>query len=605
MDRIGPYVIDRKLGTGGMGTVYLAVHEKTGRQAAVKVLPAGLARETGFRERFEREVQALQKIKNPHVVEIFDSGSIAVAGDDDGDEDLRAYYYAMEYVDGETLLSLLRREQRLPWTTVVDYGVQICIALRAAHNAGIVHRDLKPSNLLIGRNGIVKLADFGVAQIFSASRLTKSGGVIGTAEFMSPEQAQGQRATKKSDLYSLGGVLYTMLSGKPPYSGETMLDVMHKHRFGQFDRPRHFAPDCPSWLEDVVCQLLEKDPDKRPADAYVTGRRLSEIPKKVDLSRSEPLPAHAAAAIQGAGPPPGQEILSHEDESGEEVDVHGDAVTRTAPGLVGSEAEGGISRRGPGEATLMHALMRQEVERQQQRHPVQSFFENTWVLLGLLVLLLVGGYFWYHSLPTPEWHWAEAERLIEAGDYSTARIDHLQPLLNENDDWPDRAQALIDETHRLEGEQNPGRRLRRQRSVRNNGDGTDDGDGTADTVAESSHAGAAEIDRLLRRAETYRDLGDTAAAAGVLEALLTVTQDVPELTEQREEAASLLRSIHDDTDETDGRAELIRATLRRAESLAENDPAAAEEIYRGLLALYRDDPAVESLLEPARQALEE
>ncbi|HEX6985857.1 MAG TPA: serine/threonine-protein kinase, partial [Planctomycetaceae bacterium] len=301
MDRVGPYVIDRKLGTGGMGTVYLALHEETGRRAAVKVLPASLAREEGFLARFEREIAALRQIENPHVVKIYESGTV----DDGSGGESPAYYYAMEYVDGETLLAKLRRERRLPWPTVIDYGVQICSALKAAHDTGVVHRDLKPSNLLVSNDGVVKLADFGVAQVFASSRLTKTGGIIGTAEFMSPEQAQGQRATKKSDLYSLGAVMYTMLTGKPPYSGQTMLDVLHKHRFGQYDRPRHYAPDCPSWLEEVVIQLLEKDPDKRPADAYVTGKRLREIPKKVELSRSEPLPGRPAGAGHGVGPPTG------------------------------------------------------------------------------------------------------------------------------------------------------------------------------------------------------------------------------------------------------------------------------------------------------------
>ncbi len=402
MDRVGPYIVDRKIGTGGMGTVYLAHNEANGEAAAVKVLPASLAREEGFLARFEREIAALRQLDNPHVVKVFDSGAVGEVGGDG-----QAYYYAMEYVEGETLLAKMRRERRLPWPTVIDYGVQVCSALKAAHDAGIIHRDLKPSNLLISNDGNVKLADFGVAQVFASSRLTKTGGIIGTAEFMSPEQAQGQRATKKSDLYSLGAVMYTMLAGKPPYSGQTMLDVLHKHRFGQYDKPKHYAPDCPSWLEDVIVQLLEKDPEKRPSDAYVTGKRLREILKKVELSQSEPMPAQMP--FSGVtGPPTGQEILSHEDDS--DHDYAGDAPTRTAYGLTDPNTP--ATPRGPGEATIMHALMREELARQQEPHPIQKFFENTWVLLALLALLLVGGWYWYQNLPTPESHYADAQRLL-------------------------------------------------------------------------------------------------------------------------------------------------------------------------------------------------
>lgn len=588
MDRVGPYVIDRKLGTGGMGTVYLAVHEETGRRAAVKVLPASLAREEGFLARFEREIAALRQIENPNVVKIYDSGSVS-------EDDAPAYYYAMEYVDGETLLMLLRRERRLPWPLVIDFGVQICQALKAAHDAGIIHRDLKPSNLLVSRDGAIKLADFGVAQVFAASRLTKSGGIIGTAEFMSPEQAQGQRATKKSDLYALGAVMYTMLTGKPPYSGETMLDVLHKHRFGQFDRPRHFAPDCPSWLEDIVCQLLEKEPDKRPADAYVTGKRLREIPYKVELSRSEPLPAYTAESSHDIGPPTGQEILSHDDdvadgESPGSFDVDGDAVTRTAPGLTDRDTP--VTRRGPGEATLMHALMRQEISRQQTPHPVQSFFENTWVLVGLLALLLIGGFFWYRSLPTPEWHWAEADRLIAAGDYSEARIEHLQPLIREGGTWEERATARMEEARRLERENESDRKDRRRLAA----------DEMSDEPASDSHA---EVDRLLRKAETYRDLGDVAKATGILEAVVTVIEGDPAFAGELEQAELLLGKLRQSAVGQDGKRDLIRSTLRKAESLAETNPASSKELYRELLNLYGDDPAVSELLEPARKALED
>ncbi|HSG69620.1 MAG TPA: serine/threonine-protein kinase, partial [Planctomycetaceae bacterium] len=191
--QIGPWVVQKKIGAGGMGSVYLGIHEKNGEEAAVKVLPASLAREPGFIARFNREVESMKTLKNPYIVNFIESG---VAENE-------THYYAMEYVEGETLTGLLRRQTRLPWEQVVEFTLQICVALKSAHDSGIVHRDLKPSNLLIDRHGNIKLTDFGVAQVFAAGKLTVTGGIIGTAEFMSPEQAQGHRASKKSDLYSL------------------------------------------------------------------------------------------------------------------------------------------------------------------------------------------------------------------------------------------------------------------------------------------------------------------------------------------------------------------------------------------------------------------
>jgi serine/threonine protein kinase len=349
--KIGPYRVERKLGAGGMGTVYLATHEETGRVVALKLLSPSLAREEGLVARFIREIEALQKLKNPHVVELFDHGV-------DGE----MYYYAMEYVPGETLTARLRREKRIPWREVIDLSLQICVALKAAHDAGIIHRDLKPSNLLLTPDGSIKLTDFGVAQVFAGSKLTVTGGIIGTAEYMSPEQGQGRRITKRSDLYSLGAVMYVMLTGRPPFSGKTTLDVIHKHKYSQFDRPRTIVPDIPYWLDDVVCQLMEKDPDKRPADAFVVNRRLQEVLKKVEVSTSDLTLGHGTQ------------------EDGSTINA-------------GGQSSRGRSGAGGGHGTLMRDLFRAEIDAEQKRGSLKRLFENTWVLLGLLgVAVLIIAY---------------------------------------------------------------------------------------------------------------------------------------------------------------------------------------------------------------------
>ena len=352
-ERIGPYHIEKKIGSGGMGTVYYGRHTETGQVAAVKVLPPSMAHEEGFVARFFREVEALKKLVNPHVVQLYESGG-------DGD----TYYYAMEYVDGDTLTGILRRERRIDWRRTIGIAVQICSALKAAHDAGIIHRDLKPSNLLIASDGTVKLTDFGVAQVFAGTRLTVTGGVIGTAEYMSPEQAQGQRATKKSDLYSLGAVMYVMLTGRPPFTGKTSVEVIHKHQYGQFDRPRTVVPEIPYWLDEIVVQLLDKDPDKRFADAHVLSRRLQEVVKKIELSRQDVTRA----------------------SSGYNEDASTVAVQDSLHAAAYS---------GPGEGTIMRDLVRTEISRAQHKSPVGEFFNNTWVLVVMLLIVVGGGIAWF------------------------------------------------------------------------------------------------------------------------------------------------------------------------------------------------------------------
>ena len=392
-DRIGPFLIDKRIGAGGMGNVYLGRHEKTGQVVAVKELPASLAREEGFVHRFNREIEAMRKLNCPNIVKLLESGS-----EDD------TYYYSMEYVDGETLTARLRREKRIPWLEAIEISRQICVGLKHAHDAGVVHRDLKPSNLMIGKDGVVKIADFGVAQVFAADRLTSTGGVIGTAEFMSPEQVTGTRTDKRSDLYSLGAVLYTMLVGQPPFMGPTASDIMQKQRFGRFDPPKNYVPEIPSWLDDLVCQLLEKEPDKRPPDAFVTSKRLMEVVKKIELR-----------------------------ETGNEA-FPGD-VTRV-------EGVNPDHRLG---ATFVRDLLRVEATSTEPATVVERALNNTWVLLAALVLVLVSvGWLLWRSDKPPESAdsnspaTTEAERIVQwarwrwkGGDPQTAlnQLDALQSVI--------------------------------------------------------------------------------------------------------------------------------------------------------------------------------
>lgn len=165
---------------------------------------------------------------------------------------------------------------------VLDIAAQLAPALRHVHDHGIVHRDIKPPNILRTPQGVVKLTDFGIAKVFASRHLTSTGGIIGTAEYLSPEQAAGKVVGKRSDLYCLGAVLYALLTGRPPFQGNTHLELLHKHRYGQFDRPQRLVMEIPIELDDLVCQLLEKDPEDRPRDCHVFGKQVEAIRKRLD-----------------------------------------------------------------------------------------------------------------------------------------------------------------------------------------------------------------------------------------------------------------------------------------------------------------------------------
>jgi serine/threonine-protein kinase len=347
-ERLGNWIIDKELGRGGMGRVYLAHEAPPGnRQAAVKLLAAELAQEVGFQHRFQREIEALSQLDHPNIVKLYDAGAY---------KDVP--FYAMEYIEGETFEDLLLARGRLPWKEVLDMALQVCPALKHAHDRGIIHRDLKPPNLLRTPAGVVKLTDFGIAKVFSSTHLTAEGGIVGTAEFLSPEQAAGKPVTKRSDLYSLGVVLYTLLTGHTPFEGETIVDLLHKHRFAQFDRPQERVPNLPHEIDAVVCELLEKDPARRPADALVLQRKLESIHRKLERIGRQTFPSARQDATQAY-----------------------------------KLADAPEPRDEPGPATLMSRLMRQELQRQKRGGPVIQLL-NKPVVLAVLLAACVGLIVW-------------------------------------------------------------------------------------------------------------------------------------------------------------------------------------------------------------------
>ena len=266
IEKLGPYRIERVLGRGGMGTVYAGIHEETGGWAAVKVLSQALADDGNFSDRFLAEIETLKQLKHPNIVELYG----------DGEED-GLLFYVMEYVDGQSLQQEFLGGHVFDWTEVTKIAIHVCNALKHGHDHGVIHRDLKPANLLRGSDGWLKLSDFGIAKSFRMTNLTADGSVVGTADYMAPEQAEGRPVTNRTDLYSLGTVMFTLLARRPPFTGGSIPQVLHKLRYEDAPPVRKFAPTVPSELEQIIGQLLSKEADDRIPTALVLANRLKAM----------------------------------------------------------------------------------------------------------------------------------------------------------------------------------------------------------------------------------------------------------------------------------------------------------------------------------------
>jgi len=290
--QLGPYRLTNRLGRGGMGAVYEGVNDQTGEPVAVKILASHLADDAGLRQRFEAEIETLKPLRAAGIVKLL------AYGEDEGQP-----YFAMELVRGKSLEQLIRGGRPFSWQETVTLASDIVRSLKVAHDHGIIHRDLKPANLLVADDpaaagAAVKLADFGIAKLFGTAGHTAHGSIVGTAEYMAPEQAAGKPLDARADLYALGLVMFTMLTGKPPFRGTQLTQVISRQLHEKPPLVGSLVPGLPAELDQLISQLLEKNPAKRPASALAVGRRLTAIAD-----------ADAAIAKQadGAPQPNGQE----------------------------------------------------------------------------------------------------------------------------------------------------------------------------------------------------------------------------------------------------------------------------------------------------------
>jgi eukaryotic-like serine/threonine-protein kinase len=281
----GRYRIVSRLGSGGMADVYCAEDQQLGRRVALKVLYRRFAEDQEFVERFRREASSAAGLQHQHVVSVYDRGEF------DG-----TYWIAMEYLEGRSLKRLIQDEGPLAPERAVDLTIQILRAARFAHRRGIIHRDLKPHNVIVDDEGRAKVTDFGIARA-GASDMTQTGSIMGTAQYLSPEQAQGHAVSAQSDIYSVGIILYEMLTGRVPFEGESAVTIALKQVSEQPVAPSQLNPAVTPALEAVVMRALAKDPAQRypDADAFIAALQGQEVPAA---------PPTDATAIAAAPPPP-------------------------------------------------------------------------------------------------------------------------------------------------------------------------------------------------------------------------------------------------------------------------------------------------------------
>src|SRR5438093_6667273 len=276
------YELGGVLGRGGMAEVYVGTDRVLGRRVAVKILADRFARDSSFVARFRREAQSAAALNHPNVVSVFDTGS------DDG-----THFIVMEYVKGKTLSQVIREDAPLMPERAAEITQGVAQALAFAHRAGIIHRDVKPGNIMLTANGSVKVMDFGIARATTSESLTQTATVLGTATYFSPEQAQGSAVDARSDIYSLGVVLYEMLTGSPPFTGDSAVTIAYRHVREEPASPSHVASGIPPELDAIVMKCLAKNPGNR----YDSAQELIDDLQRFRAGEE----VHATPLMAGAG----------------------------------------------------------------------------------------------------------------------------------------------------------------------------------------------------------------------------------------------------------------------------------------------------------------
>jgi eukaryotic-like serine/threonine-protein kinase len=385
----GRYELDGVVGRGGMAEVYRARDIRLDRIVAIKTLRTDLARDQTFQARFRREAQSAASLNHPSIVAVYDTGEDMTSG-------VPVPYIVMEYVDGRTVRDLLQEGHRLLPERSLEIIDGVLRALEYSHQAGIVHRDIKPGNVMVTRNGDIKVMDFGIARAMSDAQatMTQTAQVIGTAQYLSPEQARGERVDARSDLYSAGCLLYELLTGRPPFTGDSPVAIAYQHVRENPIPPSRIDPDIPLWADAIVLKAMAK----APADRYQSAAEM-----RADLQRAAqgmPVSAVAPSTRMDMYGPRTQRM-------GSDTMMAGGATTRIPPVDYGDYGDDGYGRGGYDQGG-------------------RSYRWVAWVVGLLLVAGVVGGVAYYLLGSTQSFYVPQVAGLSKAAAEKAIKANHLQ-----------------------------------------------------------------------------------------------------------------------------------------------------------------------------------
>ncbi len=529
--RIGPFELEKKLGVGGMGIVYLATYLKGGQKVAVKVLAPDLTADEKVAKRFEREMEILKKLKHPNIVRYFGGG---ISGGQ--------RFYAMEFVSGGSVDDILRKKGKLSWEEAVNYGIQIAKALEHAHNAGVIHRDLKPGNLLLKQDGTLKLSDFGIARDTQSTALTAAGKTVGTMAYMAPEQITGRSPiTRRTDLYALGCVLFQLLTGRTPFESETQPEMLFKHVEEDPPSVREYNMEVPIWLDRLIHELMEKEPEDRPFDALAVQVKLDEVKQKVAQ----------------------QESIIHETVEG---------------------GRSALTMRDGGDELTRALGKKKRKKRKKRKRDFTPVYERTWFLVLCLIALL--GLITWGLWPESEAAMYHRLKGIMAQDdltHRTAADDEIERFLERFPDSPHATEARVwlDDIAVIKAERLAENALMRDRLGRNDGE------------------------KLYLQGRRFELANDRASALKTYRAMQTVLESTPELKPYITMAGNRMRKLQAEIVAEGGLADFYRREILAADKNWQSGKTLkAQERWRAIRDLIGMNPELTHLKQRVDARLE-
>ena len=595
LHKFGPYQTEELLGRGGMGTVYRGVHEQTRQVVALKVLSFIHADDDNFRERFGLEIETLKKLRHPHIVELYGYGI------QDGH-----LFYAMELVEGNSLQLELDSGRRFDWRETTQFSVAVCQALKHAHDCGVIHRDLKPANLLLAKDNQIKLSDFGIAKLFGAHQITADRSVIGTVDYMAPEQAAGSQANARSDLYSLGSVMYALITGKPPFAASTLAKVLSDLRNTEPIPLSRQVPQVPPEFDDIVMHLLQKEPEKRMATALVLANQLRAmehaINRKATLDQ-EPAPESSQTKLstQADGQPPPVQADSDSD------DTRSLRPTVEAPQFAPKplpEAAVTVEASSPERQSLTRSEILTSDDTEQPEDQFTQVDPNRPIVddqvgdkesllmtvakislsVILIALLVAGG--WYMLKPANEGQLYQRIEAAAQNDDPDALMKISAQIEAFLDRFPDSSHFAQVKEHQQDIEL---QRVHRsfEKKTRN-----------------TRSAGKMSVPARAYLQALQKSRTDQEGAAVQMQAIIDLFSGMPDKEAQQyvELAKADLVSLNKQIDQRRKESlQLLNSRLQDADNLSKTDPEAARAIYRAIVMLYADKPWAAAIVEQARQ----